>query len=841
MNGLNRPMLIASAASVLTAQAAVAAPVQVTDVRVRSGDGTLSLILETAAAETVPQSFKTQYGQTLAIDLIGTQLALADGKSFQRKRPTAGVASIAIEQRNANSTRITIHGTEGIPEAKLNAQNGTLALAVSPPSVTAQASTSTEGTKSFSDASPAQSQQQAQQQQEPIELIVTPTRTERKPQKVPQSVTVITREEVEQQASLSRDLGDILAQTVPGFAPSTQTSSNFGQTLRGRNPSVLIDGIPQGTTRDVQRDLRTIDPNAIQRIEVVRGASAIYGSQATGGIVNIITRPPSEAPQSELSVGIDNSLTHVSESFGTEVQYSFSGQKDDFNYRVNASYDETGAFFDAEGDRIPPDPQGQGGNAQTRTLNLLGKFGVELSNEQRLQLTVNHFNDQQQSRFARDPNPSGNKAEAIEGLQLPEQPENVNTVLSLNYTHDDLLGSQVDAKLYYRDYLSRFYPGNFGRQVFQSRLESETFGSRLDVTTPLSDSGNVRLVWGFDYSNEDGRQQAELFDHGAFNRSNQRVFEPTGETAFFAPSYEQSELGTFAKLNWDMSDRLTLNGGIRHERIGIDIPAQNLLFGSIAQGGHLDYSETLSNVGAVYELSGSASAFANFSQGFSAIDVPDLFRFSSNVDVERRNPEARKVDSYEIGLRGDWEDVQASISAFYTFSELGESFGAAPAFRIQRSPTRIYGLEGNANTQLGQNWQLGGTATWIQGEEDPDDDEEFTDSLPVTRIPPLKLTAYVENETLPGWRNRFQLLYSGVRNPKGTGFGLGETNSYVTLDLISRIDLGTGSLKVSVENLLNEQFFPIASQAYAASSNFGAARNGAGRGRRLSINYSISW
>ena len=112
--------------------------------------------------------------------------------------------------------------------------------------------------------------------------------------------------------------------------------------------------------------------------------------------------------------------------------------------------------------------------------------------------------------------------------------------------------------------------------------------------------------------------------------------------------------------------RTGINGGIRHERIGIDIPAQNLLFDSIAQGGHLDYSETLFNVGAVYELSDSASAFANFSQGFSAINVTDLFRFSSNVDVERRNPEARKVDSYEIGLRGDWEDVQASISAFYT-------------------------------------------------------------------------------------------------------------------------------------------------------------------------------
>ena len=52
----------------------------------------------------------------------------------------------------------------------------------------------------------------------------------------------------------------------------------------------MIDGVPQSTTRNTSRDLATIDPSMIERVEVIRGATAIYGDGATGGIVNIVTR-----------------------------------------------------------------------------------------------------------------------------------------------------------------------------------------------------------------------------------------------------------------------------------------------------------------------------------------------------------------------------------------------------------------------------------------------------------------------------------------------------------------------------------------------------------------------
>jgi len=62
---------------------------------------------------------------------------------------------------------------------------------------------------------------------------VTPTRTEEREQDMPRSVTVIDREEIEQQSTLTNNLGNILGQTVPGFSPPAQKTSTRQQSLRG--------------------------------------------------------------------------------------------------------------------------------------------------------------------------------------------------------------------------------------------------------------------------------------------------------------------------------------------------------------------------------------------------------------------------------------------------------------------------------------------------------------------------------------------------------------------------------------------------------------------------------
>jgi len=76
--------------------------------------------------------------------------------------------------------------------------------------------------------------------------------------KEPRSVTVITRDQIEQQMVLTRDLNQILKRLVPSY--------RFAH-LRGSHPAVLIDGAPSFT------NLRIIAPSAIERIEVIPQAS----------------------------------------------------------------------------------------------------------------------------------------------------------------------------------------------------------------------------------------------------------------------------------------------------------------------------------------------------------------------------------------------------------------------------------------------------------------------------------------------------------------------------------------------------------------------------------------
>jgi len=826
---------LATVVSVFHATVAHAQAIQVTGVDINSSPDGVNLVLNTNNKQ-MPRQFQTSYGETIAIDLINTQLNFDQGDSFQQDNPAPGIASIEISQRYANTVRVTITGEKTVPEVAISSENNQLIVGLNQTSPTASTP------ESPTEARPQSNQgnQGNQTDSEPIELIVRPTRTEQKLEELPRSVTVINREDIDQQANLSRNLSDILGELAPGFSPSTQTNSIFGQTLRGRNPQVLIDGVPQSTNRNVQRDLRNIDPSAIERIEIIRGSSAIYGDGATGGVVNIITRKPTDDVVSEVDVGINSSLTQVDDSIGFNTKYSLSGSNGKFDYVFNGSFASTGAFFDADGDRIPPEPQGQGGVSETDTLNLLGKIGYEFDDQQRLELSINHFNDQQNTDFARVPNPSGDKAQAREGLELPEQPETENTVINLSYSHDNLfLDSKVDAQLYYRDYLTRFSPFDlrfpaFGNNIAQSRVESEKFGGRFDIETPLSNNENLSLLWGVDFDDEDTSQPADLFDQNIFASSNGLRFVETGE-GFLSPPTQQNNLGLFAQLTWEPSDNWIINGGVRYERISLDVDNFTTLAGNNVIGGELDYDETVFNLGVVHNFSDQFNAFANFSQGFSIADVPRVLRtLPQGSRVEQINPEAKTVDNYEIGVRGDWGDVQTSLSAFFNYSDLGSQFGRD--LDIIRAPQRIYGLEASIDSQVSDDWNLGGSFTWLDAESDSDDDGDIDDDLPVTEIPPVKLTAYVENQTTPGWQNRFQVLFSGSRDPDCQVFGCTETDSYVTVDWISSIQVGDGEIQIAAENLFNEEFFPIVSQAQT-----GTATKAAGRGTRLSINYSLSF
>ncbi|MGE8424536.1 MAG: TonB-dependent receptor plug domain-containing protein, partial [Sphingobacterium siyangense] len=125
------------------------------------------------------------------------------------------------------------------------------------------------------------------------EVVVTASRLAESIDEVPSSITYIGGKTLEDQRLINDNLPNILMQKVPSISPSEESQNNFIAKIRGRNFLVLIDGIPQSTPlRNGGRDMKTIDASAIDHIEVINGASALYGNGAAGGIINYITKKP---------------------------------------------------------------------------------------------------------------------------------------------------------------------------------------------------------------------------------------------------------------------------------------------------------------------------------------------------------------------------------------------------------------------------------------------------------------------------------------------------------------------------------------------------------------------
>lgn len=641
---------------------------------------------------------------------------------------------------------------------------------------------------------------------------------------LPAAVTVVEGAELAAGTALSGDLGEILAREVPSLAPSTETLSNYGQPLRGRDFLVLVDGIPQSTPlRNVYRDLRTLDPATVERIEVVRGATAAYGYGAAGGVVNLATRRgPEDGTRFETEVGARISPADAEESFSPRIRQTVGGRMGAADFLLSAGYEQRGAFIDGEGDRIPPDPHAQGGLADATAHTLRGSVGLDAGDGSRLRLSFNHYADFQDLRFAAEAAEAPGAKAGVRSADVPgEEPGTRNTLVSLDYARPDVAGSRLEVQAYWQDYMTRFpFAGYFPEGGSQSYLDASKLGGRATVKTPLPLAAGGELAWGVDLLRDETAQ-------------------PLVDGRIWVPAIDQRAAAPFAQLRVDVADRVVLRGGIRHERIGLRVGDFEPLFGEEAvEGGELDYAATVGNVGAVAELGRGVQLFGGFSQGFSVADVGRALRSMSGGSVESLRPDAQTVDSWEAGLRGGGARLRASLTGFYNTSELGTTMGDAPEFRMVRSPERIYGVEAAVDVRPLPRLDLGATYAWSEGKRDADEDGTYDTWLPGSRISPPKLTASLTHRTRPGWTNRVQLLRLGDRDrfPGSDAFGEGAVEGYTVVDAQTSLDVWRGTLTLGVRNLFDTLYFPPISQWY----NLDFAR-AAGRGRTASLSYSIAW
>ncbi len=205
------------------------------------------------------------------------------------------------------------------------------------------------------------------------EVVVTATKTEKELKDVTQSVTVITGEEIRKSGAttVAEAVQHAVGVTINDNGPrgALQTISirgaSYAQVL------VLLDGMRMNSPRDGGVDLSALPVamDDIERIEIVRGSSsALYGADAVGGVMNIITKKPTQ---------------NVSKIGGAIGSHGYD------DILVGTSGKDSGIKYSISGDRETSD--GYRLNSDLRQWIVNGRMNYDLSAVSSLDLTANYI------------------------------------------------------------------------------------------------------------------------------------------------------------------------------------------------------------------------------------------------------------------------------------------------------------------------------------------------------------------------------------------------------------------------------------------------------------------
>ncbi|WP_206243441.1 TonB-dependent siderophore receptor [Novosphingobium terrae] len=644
-------------------------------------------------------------------------------------------------------------------------------------------------------------------------------------------ISLLDRDQVATQRTASDTLSTILAKTIPGLSDSSHTITDYGQTLRGRGVLVLVDGVPYNTNRESARTLASVDPGTIDRVEVLRGGSAIYGSGATGGIIAIATRPAGGPLRIETEVAATSALSRLSGSgLGGRTQTFVTGSVGRVDLAVNGGFQRISGSFDGDGNRRAPEPS-QGDLYDSNVWNLGAKIGWHLGSQRYLQLSGTLYRADQHTDYAADPaqgrlTPGTAIGHALGGLVLADQNQLHSSTATINYSDRDLLGSRLSLLGYYRVLFTRFTPfdaravSTRGNNVDQVMQNSRVLGARATIETLLGT--RTSLTWGGDVNRENSHMPDDIFDPAAYDRSGGLVFNRTG-TLMYMPPLTTLTYGGFLQMQHRLAPWLAVDGGLRYDRASISFDSfvplsqYRAAVPQTIQGGSTSYGAWTFNGSATLTPAKGHDLYASFSQGFQLPDVGlQLRNATPGFSINNSDLQPVKIDNYEIGYRSVMGKTRAGLALFRTTSQLGDVQSFNNGLTLLRTAERIKGIETSIDVgQPSDPVRVGGSATYMVGRERASGATNWQ-AMTGYRIPPFKLTLYMEVAASQRLDLRLQGLFVGDRDYRLNGvasYGRRDVTGYATLDAVATYRLDErNKLTLGVENLLNRQYLPLYSQ-----------------------------
>ncbi|ADM97830.1 TonB-dependent receptor [Dickeya dadantii 3937] len=675
------------------------------------------------------------------------------------------------------------------------------------------------------------------------EMVVTASRTDTEKKDSPQVVTIITKEQIEQQRQITSDSSQILSNLLPSMAPSRQKMSGSGETFRGRAPLILVDGIPQSNPlRPTGREMHTIDFAMVDRIEVIHGASASNGIGATGGVINIITRRPEPGSFNQhFSVETTSPTKVSSDSMSYKTTYGFSGREEYLDYLFSVSYEDQGLFLDGKDRPIGVDNT-QGDLMDSRAYDIMAKVGYWLDNDQRIQFSLNRYQIKGKMNYlgvTGDRN-NGIAATSVSGRPIGDAPMNSVWSTSATYDNYNLAGMKLNSLVYYQNYESLFGADNSGsfqdisiaprNQLYdQSRVTSSRYGSKVALTKDDIWDDYLKATVGFDTLFDTGKQDLWL---------TKRVY---------APQMKYTDLSPFMQFDIQPIESLKITTGVRYEYARLDIDSFRTVAASTVsapnnsvdvQGGRLSFNKTLYNVGAVWTTPYQPlSLFANYSQGFGIPDVGRTLRSirTAGQSVSMLQLEPIVTDNVETGFRIQKDPVEFELSYYRSTSKLGERVvDVNGTFQSERQKTRIDGIETSLGYKVNDDHRLKFGYSHIQGWFDNDGNGSLDSKLDGLNIPPDRLTASWSANWTPQWSSFIQANYAFDRIMDNRQM---DFNGYVLFDAAVGYKLPKGKINLAVSNLFDKEYITY----YSQSGNVSPLRYFSGRGRTVTLGYSVDF
>ena len=676
------------------------------------------------------------------------------------------------------------------------------------------------------------------------EVVITANRIKEKKTDAVANVTIIDQKKLQQFIKIAPDMSHLIGMIEPAMSLSTNTTNNRYQNLRGRSILVLIDGIPQSTPlRATDRDIRSIDPAAVERIEIVKGATSIYGNGAIGGIMNIVTKKSPKnvifGGQTTIGASARDSFKE-NRGFGYRFNQQFYGNYKGFSYLVDAAMNQTGSAIDGTGEYISP----RYGLGDVRTYNGLVKLGYQFDDDNKVEAMYNFYQSLQNTPLVA----SGGKylerprigvydtkdpAAQDEGMRY-----NHNAYIKFNsnniFKRTDLELSAFTQHQYaifdYRKHNAR--SPRWESSSGQATVKGEKYGIRTQLTSKVLFSENVftQLLYGADV----------LID---------KTSQPLVDGRYWMPELTSYNSAPFLQTKTTFFQYYVLKAGLRYDYIDVSVPNYEVLRlrntdpRVYVKGGDLTYNNLSPNVGIAYNQFKYFQPFISYSQGFSIFDLGRTLRAAKADVLSKINTEPVKTENYEAGAYAELSKyVHLSGSYFYTYSKLGSDLKSVSGFWVvDRTPQKVYGFEVNADIFPTKWLTLGGSFISFEGKKKSTEDGDWDGYMSGTSIPAPKATAYIRVTPTEYSYLQVNYLHTGSRDrfsPDNRGVYTEGEGIVYPIDLFS---LSAGytfnksfSLALGIENLTDKVYYTPASMLVARDAEYA---RGNGRYFNLSLTY----